>query len=298
MKRILIALLLMAFNGAAHAALRVFTCEPEWAALATEIGGDLVDPYSATTALQDPHYIQARPSLIAKLRRADLVVCSGAQLEIGWMPALLTKAGNPKVQPGNAGFIETSALVTRLEVPASVDRSQGDMHPQGNPHVQTNPHNVAVIAGVLAARLAQLDPGHADAYRARFADFQKRWSAAIASWESRAAPLKGRKIITHHKSWAYLEDWLGLVEVANLEPVPGVPPTAAHLADLLAQFGHGGADLIVRAPFQDPKPSEWLSQRSGIRATVLPLTVGGTEKATDLFHLFDDIIDRLLGSAT
>ena len=298
MKHIVLALLLSAAAVPAHAALRVFTCEPEWAALATEIGGDLVDTYSATTALQDPHYIQARPSLIAKLRRADLVVCSGAQLEVGWLPQLYSKASNPRVQPGNPGFIEASALVTRLEVPTSVDRSQGDIHPLGNPHVQTNPHNIAVIAGVLAARLAQIDAGNADTYRANLADFQKRWSAAIAGWESRAAPLRGKRMITHHKSWVYLEQWLGMQEVGNLEPVPGVPPTAAHLADLLAKFGNGGADLIVRAPFQDPKPSAWLSERSGIRATVLPLSVGGTDQATDLFHMFDDIINRLLGEAS
>jgi zinc/manganese transport system substrate-binding protein len=298
MNRLLLALFLSAAASVAHAELRVFTCEPEWAALATEIGGDLVETYSATTALQDPHYIQARPSLIAKLRRADLVVCSGAQLEVGWLPQLFSKASNPRVQPGNPGFIEASALVTRLEVPTSVDRAQGDIHPLGNPHVQTNPHNVAVVAGVLAARLAQLDAGNADTYRANLANFQKRWSTAIAGWESRAAPLKGKRMITHHKSWVYLEQWLGMQEVANLEPIPGVPPTAAHLADLLANFGKGGADLIVRAPFQDPKPSEWLSERSGIRATVLPLTVGGTDKATDLFHMFDDIIDRLLGESS
>lgn len=296
MHRIIPFLLLLAASLPSRAELHVFACEPEWEALAHEIGHDRVDTYSATTALQDPHYIQARPSLIAKIRGADLVVCSGAQLEIGWLPLLLQKGNNPKVQPGTPGFLEASGYVRRLEVPASVDRSQGDIHPQGNPHIQTNPHNISRIATALGERMAQLDAANADAYRAGLDDFLKRWDAAISGWEARTAPLKGKRVITHHKSWAYLEDWLGLQEVGNLEPVPGLPPTASHLSELLGQFGHGGADFIIRAPFQDDKPSTWLSERSGIPALVLPLTVGGSDKATNLFSLFDDMLDRLLGT--
>ncbi len=289
------ALLLMTLPVIAEAKLRVFACEPEWAALASEIGKDLIETHSATTALQDPHYIQARPSLIAKVRRADLVVCSGSQLEIGWLPVLLNKANNPKVLPGNAGYLETSSLVRRLEVPASVDRSQGDMHPQGNPHVQMNPHNISQIASALAQRLAQLDSKHADAYQSGLQDFLQRWNRATGEWEVRAKPLAGKRVIPHHKSWAYLEDWLHLQEVANLEPVPGIPPTAGHLSTLLTQFGNAGADFIIRAPFQNDKASKWLSERTGIPALMLPLTVGGSEGARDLFSFFDDILDRLLG---
>ncbi|MEZ5560557.1 MAG: zinc ABC transporter substrate-binding protein [Pseudomonadales bacterium] len=297
MYRFVTALALTLASLGAQAELRVFACEPEWAALATAIGGDRVAVSSATTALQDPHYIQARPSLIAQVRRADLVVCSGAQLEIGWLPMLLTKANNASVRPGTPGFLETSALVQRLEVPASVDRSQGDMHPQGNPHVQMNPHNITVIARALAARMTALDPE--GPYQAGLDAFLERWLAAIANWELRAAPLAGKRVIVHHKSWAYLEDWLKLTEVAQLEPVPGVPPTASHLSTLLAQLGSDGkgADFILRAPFQDDKPSTWLSQRTGIPQVMLPLSVGGSAKATDLFGLFDDVLDRLLGAS-
>jgi len=296
MLRICLLLLVTACPWAVRADLKVFACEPEWAELAREIGGSHVDAHSATTALQDPHYIQARPSLIAKIRRADLLVCSGSQLEIGWLPALLQKGNNPRVQPGNPGFLEASAQVRRLDVPASVDRSKGDMHPMGNPHVQTNPHNVARIAAALTERMVQLDLANASHYQAGLETFIDRWNAAIEQWETRAAPLKGKRVITHHKSWVYLEDWLGLEEVANLEPVPGVPPTASHLSGLLARFGRGGADYIVRAPFQDDKPSRWLAERTGIAELVLPLTVGGTDRAKDLFGLFDDILDRLLGA--
>jgi zinc/manganese transport system substrate-binding protein len=283
---------------AAHAELDIFACEPEWAALATEIGGELVETESATTARQDPHYIQARPSLIADVRRADLVVCSGAQLEIGWLPMLLRKANNRDVMPGNPGYFEASLYVQRLGATSGVDRAQGDIHPQGNPHVQTNPHNVVLIGRALAETMAELDPENAEAYRRGYADFRTRFTAAIAEWEERAAPLEGLRVITHHKSWVYLEDWLGLEEVANLEPVPGLPPTAGHLASLVSRFGERGADVIIRSPYQDDRASDWLMQRTGIPAIVLPLTVGGTEEATDLFSLYEDIIDRLLEAAS
>lgn len=294
MMRTMLALLLAVSPYVASAKLNVFACEPEWAALATEIGKSHVETYSATTALQDPHYIQARPSLIAKVRQADLVICSGAELEIGWLPALLQKANNRGVMPGNPGYMEASNYVLRLDATISVDRAGGDIHPLGNPHIQTNPHNIEVVARVLSERLASLDPDNASAYQEGLADFRQRWDVAVAAWEVRAKPLRGARSITHHKSWVYLENWLGIEVVANLEAIPGLPPTATHLSRLTSQFKEGGAEFIIRSPYQDARPSEWLSGRIGIAAIVLPLTVGGTDEAQDLFSLFDDIIDRLL----
>ena len=294
--RYLLLLCLSVFPLLSKADLTVFACEPEWEALAVEIGGDLVDSSSATTALQDPHYVQARPSLIARVRNADLVVCSGAQLEIGWLPALLQKANNRNVQPGSDGYFEASMFVQRLEATDNLDRAQGDIHPLGNPHVQTDPHNIRLIATALAERMEQLDAANAERYRHGITDFTRRWDEAIERWEARAAPLQGKRVITHHKSWVYLERWLGLEEVENLEPIPGLPPTAGHLSQLVRKFGGHGADVIVRSPYQDARASEWLQERTGIPAVVLPLTVGGTDEATDLFALFDAIIDRLLGA--
>ncbi len=300
MRQLVYILLLAVLAGNVSADIRVFACEPEWAELARELGGGLVRADSATNALQDPHYIEARPSLIAKVRRADLVICSGAQLEIGWLPMLLSKANNRNVMPGSQGFIEATSLVERLEVPASVDRSQGDMHPQGNPHIQANPHNISIVAGALAARLASLDSENAHSYNAALANFLDRWQAAIKNWETRAVPLRGRRVVAHHKSWIYLEDWLGFKELATLEPVPGIPPTAGHLSQLVSQLGTGGAgaEYIIRSPYQSDRASKWLSERTGITAVMLPLTVGGSDAATDLFALFDDILDRLLGEST
>ena len=292
----LLPTLLLPLTAAAE--FRIFACEPEWSARAEELGGDHVEATSATHALQDPHYVQARPSLISRVRNADLVICSGAQLEIGWLPMLLGKANNSRVLPGKDGFIEASSLVRRLDIPDSVDRSQGDMHPQGNPHIQMDPRNIALVARALGQRLALLDPDNAADYRARTTAFLERWSTAVSQWEERARPLAGSRVVCHHKSWVYLEDWLGLREVATLEPVPGIPPTAAHLSALLTELGTdgAGADMIIRSPFQSPKPSEWLQERTGIPAVMLPLTVGGSDRARDLFSLFDDVIDRLLAA--
>jgi zinc/manganese transport system substrate-binding protein len=294
MKSIIITIFFLLSPMLATADLKVFACEPEWAALAEEIGGKMIKAASATNALQDPHYIQARPSLISRVRQADIVICSGAQLEIGWLPMLLNKGSNPGVLPGNPGHFIASDFVKRLDVPATVDRSQGDVHPQGNPHVQTNPHNILLIAEALAARMAELDAGNANHYQNGLESFSLRWRNAIAGWEVRAAPLRGKRVITHHKSWVYLENWLGMEEVANLEPISGIPPTAGHLSSLLKRFGEGGADIIIHAPFQSEKASKWLSKRTGIPEIMLPLTVGGSDKATDLFSWMDDILDRLL----
>lgn len=299
MKKLPIALVLVGGLAAApaNAALRVFACEPEWAALAQELGGDRIAAFSATTARQDPHRIEARPSLIAKLRRADLLVCTGAELEIGWLPALLRAAANPAVQPGARGHFEAADYVPRLEVPARVDRAEGDVHPAGNPHIQTDPHNIARVADALAQRLAELDPPRADHYRTRHRDFSARWRAAIARWEQQAAPLRNTAVVVQHRGFPYLERWLGLRQVVALEPKPGLEPTAAHLAAVLAQLQRQPARMILRAAYSDDRASQWLAERAGLPAVMLPFTVGGSERATDLFGLFDDTLQRLREAA-
>src|SRR6266851_7675464 len=183
----------------AAAAFNVFACEPEWSALAQELGGDRVSVYSATTALQDPHRIEARPSLIARVRSADLLICSGSELEIGWIPLLLTQSGNPRIQLGSPGYFEASQQVARLEIPKAIDRALGDIHPGGNPHVHTDPRNIARIAPALMERMAQLDPANAESYRQRGKSFLERWQAAIARWEQQTAPLKGVPVVVYHK---------------------------------------------------------------------------------------------------
>ncbi|HEY2338670.1 MAG TPA: zinc ABC transporter substrate-binding protein [Burkholderiales bacterium] len=290
----LIALFTIVFSTATPAAVNVFACEPEWAALAQELGGDKVSTVSATTAFQDPHHIEARPSLIARIRSADLVVCSGSELEVGWLPLLLQQSGNGRIQPGSPGYLEASQFVVKLEVPRVLDRSMGDVHPGGNPHIQTDPHNIAKVAAMMAERLAQLDGANAATYRSRAEAFDKRWKEAIARWEQQAAKLKGTPLVEHHKDFTYLINWLGLREVGDLEPKPGIPPTTSHLAELVQQMKQAPAKMIVYSSYNDPKAAQFLSQRTGIPSVMLPFTVGGSDRAKDLFGYFDDVIARLL----
>jgi len=280
----------------AVAALNIVACEPEWGALVQEIAADKAVVAVATTALQDPHHIEARPSLIARVRNADMVVCTGSELEVGWLPLLLTQSGNRKIQPGSPGYFEAAQFVTRLEVPKTLDRAMGDVHPGGNPHIQTDPRNIAKVAAALIERLAQVDAGNAADYRARGKAFLDRWQAAILRWEQQAAPLKGVAVVTHHRDWIYLQAWLGLVDAGTLEPMPGVPPTPAHLAGLVEAMQKKPAKMIVYSAYNDPRAASFLSQRTRIPAVQLPFTVGGTDKARDLFALFDDTIAQLLAA--
>ncbi|MEB4591650.1 zinc ABC transporter substrate-binding protein [Candidatus Thiothrix sp. Deng01] len=293
MKRIILALTLLCGSTIAHADLNIFACEPEWGALAQEIGGDKVTAYNATTGLQDPHHIEARPSLIAKARQADMLACTGAELEIGWLPLLLEKSGNAAIQEGQPGHFMAAQQVQLLDIPAKVDRSMGDVHADGNPHFQTDPRRIALVAKALAARMAQVDAANAAHYQQGYAAFNARWQQAMQGWQSKAAGLRGKAIVVHHKSWVYLEDWLGLKEIATLEPKPGVPPTSSHLAAVLQQLQTTPASMVVYAAYQSPRSAQWLSGKAGIPAVMLPSTVGGTAEATDLFTLFDDIIRRL-----
>jgi zinc/manganese transport system substrate-binding protein len=290
--RLVFLALLMAANSA-HAALNVLACEPEWAALTQELGGDLARVTSATTARQDPHHIEARPSLIARARNADLLVCTGAELEIGWLPLLQRESGNPRIRPGQPGYFEAAGEVRLLEKSGIADRALGDMHPGGNPHLQADPRNLLKVANALARRLAELDPANAAHYAARNQDFQRRMGAAIARWEKEGTVLRGVPVVVHHKSWSYLADWLGLKVVADLEPKPGIEPSVSFLASLLERLRAQPARMILRTAYQSPKPSEWLAERAGIRAVELPYTVGGSAAAKDLFGLFDDTLAKL-----
>ncbi|MBL8421975.1 MAG: zinc ABC transporter substrate-binding protein [Candidatus Accumulibacter phosphatis] len=295
--QLLAALVFAAFAAPALAVLNVFASVPEWGALAEELGGEQVKVYTATNALQDPHHIEARPSLIARARRADLVVATGAELEVGWLPLVLQQSGNARVQPGKVGYFEAAQYVRMLEKPARLDRADGDVHPGGNPHIQTDPRNITRVAAALAARLAELDPANAAVYQARHKAFLGRWTTAIANWERQAAALRGVPILVQHKAFTYLEDWLGLKQVAALEPKPGVEPTTAHLSEVLAKLQQQPVKMVLRAAYQSDRASQWIAERARINAVVLPFTVGGGEAAKDLFSLFEDTIQRLLKGA-
>lgn len=293
---VLLGLLALLPATYANAALEVFACEPEWGALAKALGGDRIELYVATTALQDPHRIEARPSLIARARRAQLLVCTGAELEAGWLPVLQSQSANPAIQVRRPGYFEAADHAEIIERPQQVDRSQGDVHAAGNPHLHLDPRNVAHVAAALGERMAQLDAANAEHYRARTNQFLQRWQQAIVRWQAAALPLKGMAVVVHHKDLSYLLHWLGMREAGTLEAKPGLPPSASHSSALLARLEREPAKLILRSAYADPRPAQWLAERTKLPIVVLAYTVGGNGKAQDLFALFDDTLERLLAA--
>jgi len=287
----LLALILPFYAHHAQADINVFACEPEWAALTRALGGDHVTVTSATTALQDPHYIQARPSLIARMRRADLLVCTGADLEVGWLPLLLRKSGNNAVQPGQTGYFMAADYVALLEKPAVLDRSLGDIHAAGNPHFHLDPERLLKVSIALAETLAKVDPANQAEYQKNLATFTQQWQQATQEWQQRSQPLRSRRVVVSHNSWVYLESWLGLNQVATLEPKPGIPASSAHLSKVLTSLNQNPADMVLYASYQSDKPARWLTEKTAIPAVALPLSPSADET---LFEWFDRLINQLL----
>ena len=287
-------LLFIIFPAATLAAgnLNVFSCEPEWASLAQSIGGDKVSVFSATHAKQNPHFIRARPSLIAKIRKADLVFCSGGGLEVGWLPVLIQRA-NQSVQPGTPGYLMASDFVPVLEIPTVVDRSHGDIHPEGNPHVHLNPENILPVAIELQKRLASIDSSNSEYYGKQLEAFTKKWNTSLKKWTADIAALENKPVIVHHKSLSYLIDWANMNEIGAIEPKPGLPPTMHHLKSLLSKVKEHPNSIIIKTPYDTPKGAKWLSNKTGQPVLTLPYTVDGDENSKDLFQLFSQTIKML-----
>lgn len=297
MKKILILIICSLPLTSLIASINVLTCEPEWMALALEIGGDKLSVKSATTGLQDPHRIEARPSLLAKARNADLLICTGADLEIGWLPLLIRKSANRKIQRSEDGYFMATDYALLLEKPDSLDRSEGDIHAPGNPHIQMDPRRLLDVAEALSDRLQLIDSDNAMSYQQNYDDFKLRWIEAIRKWEEKAVYLKGLNIITYHRSWIYLQEWLGLNLTGTIEPKPGVPPSTGYLSKLVRKAKDENVSVIIHAAYTSDKSSRWLTQRTNVPMISLPYTVGGSKQATNLFTLFDETIDLLIGAA-
>lgn len=292
-----LALLLLALAFPSQAAVRVLATTADWGALTRELGGERVDVYTATSALQDVHRVEAKPSLVARARTAELLVANGAELEVGWLPILLQESGNRMIQRNAPGYFEATSAVTLVEKPEKFDRAMGDIHPLGNPHIHLDPRNVASVAKALTAKLTAIDPAGADYYATRAANFGRRWSEAMARWQAKAAPLKDVPVVIMHRDQVYLCRWLGLRELAAIEPKPGVPPSAGYLGQLVTKLSASPPKIILLNAYNDPKAAKWLSERIHAPAVVLPFSVGGSPAAKDLFGLFDDTIERLAGAA-
>ena len=274
-----------------HAEVNVFACEPEWAALTKALGGNKIQVSSATSAMQDPHHIQARPSLIAKMRRADLLVCTGADLETGWLPLLLRKSGNAQVQVGQTGHFMAADYVNLLEKPTVLDRSLGDIHADGNPHFHLDPERIALVSVALVDKLAMIDPTNQAYYQKSLAAFTQQWQQAIQQWKQRSEPLRDKPIVVSHNNWIYLSTWLGLKQVATLEPKPGIPASSSHLGKLLSTLKQEPADMLLYASYQSDKSARWLTSKTAIPAIALPLSPDNNET---LINWFDRLLNQLL----
>jgi zinc/manganese transport system substrate-binding protein len=287
-------LLLSILTGHAHAQLKVFATVPEWGALAQDLGGEKVSVFTATNALQDAHQVQARPGLLARARTTNLLIATGAELEAGWLPVLQRDAGNPNIMPGRVGMFEAAQYVQILDVPISVDRSQGHVHASGNPHIQLDPRNYIPIARALSERFILLDPVNSAYYKTRLNAFLGAWSTHLVRWEQQASVLRGMKVWVQHDAFTYLNNWLGLNQIGVLEATPGADPSITHLTAILQKQATLHGRLVMTSAYLNSKPAIWFSENAKIPVVSLPFTVGGNAEAKTLPALFDDTIRRLI----
>jgi ABC-type Zn uptake system ZnuABC Zn-binding protein ZnuA len=281
----------------AEAAVKVVTSTEDLAALTREVGGDHVKVDAIARGYQDPHFVEAKPSFILKLHSADLLVLVGRDLELGWLPPLIQQSRNSKVQVGANGYLDASLTARILEIPTGqVTRAMGDVHPLGNPHYWLDPENGRRIARAIAQKLAQLDPAHRDDFAARYADFDKRLTAAERRWDGLMTPYRGLKVVTYHKSWPNFAERFGLNVVGYVEPRPGIPPSPGHTLELIRQMKRENVKLVLVEPYFDLRTPNSIGRQTGAKVLVMLPSVGGVKEVKDYFQLFDYNLDLLLSA--
>ncbi|HEY7496863.1 MAG TPA: metal ABC transporter substrate-binding protein [Vicinamibacterales bacterium] len=298
-KLILTAMTLAAFAAAANAsaAVKVVTTTQDLEAIVTEIGGDKVAVESIAKGYQDPHFVEAKPSFIIKLHSADLLVVVGRELEIAWLPALVTQSRNPKIQLGGAGYLDASQNVRILDIPTGqITRAMGDVHPSGNPHYWLDPANGRQIAKAVQEKLTQLSAGDAAYFAQRYADFDRRLGEAEKRWKAAMAPYKGLKIVTYHRSWTNFADAFGLNVVGYVEPKPGIPPSPAHTLYLQQEMKRQSVKILIVEPYFDSKTPNAIGRETGAKVLVLPPSVGGVKEASGYIQLFDYDVNLLVSA--
>jgi zinc/manganese transport system substrate-binding protein len=300
MKRIIVvvaglAVVLSIAAPQAEAAINIIATTSDLASLVAEVGGDKVTVEALARGYQDPHFVEAKPSFVLKLNRADLLVVVGRELEIGWLPPLITQSRNAKIQPGADGYFDASLTAKILEIPTGqITRAMGDVHPLGNPHYWLDPENGRRIAKALQAKLAQKDPANAGYYAQRAADFDRRLTEAQQRWKSTMAPFKGIKVVTYHRSWANFVDAFGIEVIGYVEPKPGIPPTPQHTLDVIQAMRAQQVKLIIVEPYFDLKTPNSIASQTGAKVLVLPPSVGGVPQASDYLKLFETEVSMLV----
>jgi ABC-type Zn uptake system ZnuABC Zn-binding protein ZnuA len=286
----------LAFPSASEAKkLSVVTSTTDMAALAQEVGGDRITVDAIAKGYQDPHFVEAKPSFLLKLKNADLLISVGLQLEIGWLPPLVTQCGNPRIQVGASGYLDASQFADILDIPTGqITRAMGDVHPLGNPHYWLDPNNGRRIARGIAQKLGEMDPGDSQYFQQRFQDFDNRLTAAEKNWDAQMAPYKGRKVVTYHTSWSNFAKHFGLQVVGYIEPRPGIPPTPAHTIEIMQLMKRDNVKVVVVEPYFDLKTPNSIGSATGAKVIVLLPSVGGEKEASDYFKLFDYDINLLI----
>ena len=279
----------------ARAALNVVTATQDMASIAQEVGGDKIKVTPLAKGYQDPHFVEAKPSFVLILNKADLLIVVGRDLEIGWLPPLITQSRNGKIQPGAEGYLDPSTTAKILELPTgAITRAEGDVHPLGNPHYWLDPDNGRRIAKAIEGKLSQMDPPNAAYYAQREEDFEKRLTTALQRWKAQMAPYKGLKVITYHRSWANFADAFGLNVIGYVEPKPGIPPTPQHTLDVINAMKAQNVKIIMVEPYFDTKTPNSIASNTGAKVLIMPPSVGGVPPAGDYFKLFDCDINLLV----
>jgi zinc/manganese transport system substrate-binding protein len=281
----------------AQGKLNVMTAVEDLAAIAREVGGDRVTVESIARGYQDPHFVEAKPSFILKLQKADLLIVVGRELEIGWLPPLILQSRNAKIQPGAAGYLDASEHAKILELPqGQITRAMGDVHPLGNPHYWMDPENGKIIAQEIAAKLSELRPADKAYFNQRLTDFTTKLDAAEKRWVAMMAPYKGIKVVTYHRSFPNFADRFGLDIIGYVEPRPGIPPTPQHTLDLINEMKRQNVKVVLVEPYFDLKTPNAIGRETGAEVLVLPPSVGGVKEITDYISLFDYDLNLLVNA--
>ena len=268
--------------------INVITATTDLAALAQEVGGDKIDVESIARGYQDPHFVEAKPSFLLKLRHADVLIFVGLELEIGWLPPLITQSGNPKIQPASSGYLDASQFAEILEKPTGpVSRAMGDVHPQGNPHYWLDPDNGRRIAKGIAEKFSELDPADTAYFQQRLQDFEKRMNTAVKNWDDQMRPYQGRKVVSYHLSWPNFAKHFGLDVVGYIEPRPGIPPSPGHTIELILLMKRENVKVVMVEPYFDLKTPNSIGSQTGAQVLVMLPSVGAEKDVPDYFKLFD-----------
>ncbi|GAB4298524.1 MAG: zinc ABC transporter substrate-binding protein [Myxococcota bacterium] len=296
MKRLFLifAVLFSAFHlGEAEAKLLIAATIPDFASIADELGGERVETVALIRGTQDPHFVDAKPSLILKVNKADLLILAGLDLEVGWLPVLITQSRNPKIQMGASGYLDASQCIAPKDVPVAPDRAMGDVHSGGNPHYYTSPEELFKVAWAIYKKLVELDGVGSEYYERRWKDFEERYEAKLKEWNAKLEKARGTKVVVYHESWIYLIDWLGFKKEGALEPKPGIPPSPSHVARLLSSVKERRIKFLFQEIYYPTRLSEVFSQKSGAKLLVLPSMVGAREEIKNIWEKFDFIVERV-----